>query len=186
MELRETIESINYKLEKEFGQEFNGQPRFRVVFSEDQFEKRFTDFTDEGLELLFPEVRELPKYRQHIHQKYILERYVPIVGETDLTVNMSYEPAWVFQDKDGNYLPPFFDGCKFVIESIYSLMNKKGIHAKYTDPMLDPTEREKKLDNIKNELFGNETDVGDHLTYGTGVVVGDVSTPKLTEKGRRE
>ena len=51
MELRESIESINKKLLEEYGTEFTTSPRFRVVFSEDQYEKRLTDFTDEGFEL---------------------------------------------------------------------------------------------------------------------------------------
>ena len=102
MELREPIEEINKKLLEEFCTEFGNAPRFRVVFSEDQFEKRFTDRTDEGFELIHPEVRLLPKYKQWIREKYILERLIPIVGETDLITKVSYEPAWVFQDKQGN------------------------------------------------------------------------------------
>ena len=120
MELREPIEEINKKLIQEFGYELTGQPRFRVVFSEDQYEKRWTDFTDDGFELLTPEVRLLPKYKQWVRAKYILERLVPVVGETDLVTKVSYEPAWVFQDKHGNYLPPFFEGCKHIIESLLS------------------------------------------------------------------
>src|ERR1035437_5550442 len=105
MELRETIESINKKLKEEYGTEFGNSPRFRVVFSEDQYEKRMTDFTDEGFELITPEVRLLPKYKQWIREKYILERLIPVTGETDLVVKVSYEPAWVFQNKKGDYLP---------------------------------------------------------------------------------
>ena len=169
MELREPIEWINERLVAEFGYEFSNQPRFRVVFSEDQFEKRLTSYTDEGYELLFPEVRLLPQYRQHIHQKYILERLIPIVGETDLTTTISYEPAWVFQDKNGNYLPPFFEGCRFVIEAIYNAMGKVG-HVKYKDPNDSPEEQKLKLKAVEDELFGNETDLTDNLHYGSGVV----------------
>jgi len=169
MELRESIESINYKLEKEFGKHIDGRPNFRVVWSEDQYEKRITNFTDEGLELLVPEVREFPKYKQWIREKYILERLVPIVGETDLVTKISYEPAWTFQDKNGNYLPPFYDGCKYVIESIYASMGKANTHVKYRDTNISKEEREANLLKVEAELFGNETDVGDALNYGSGV-----------------
>jgi len=187
MELREPIDKINYWLVKEFGREFNGQPRWRVVFSDDEFEKRWTQNTDEGFELLFPEVRLLPKYRQHIRQRYILERLVPIIGETDLTEPISYEPAWVFQDRHGNYLPPWFDGCKFVIESIYSAIDKAGNHVKYKDPHATEEERLERIAKMERELFGNETDVGDHLAYGTGVVnefeaETETKTPETPEK----
>jgi len=80
MELRETIESINEKLLEEYGTEFGNASKFRIVFSEDQYEKRWTDRTDDGFELIHPEVRLLPKYKQYIRDKYILERLVP-VGE---------------------------------------------------------------------------------------------------------
>ena len=171
MELRESIESINKKLLEEFGSEFGNAPRFRVVFSEDQYEKRLTNFTDEGFELIQPEVRLLPKYKQWIREKYVLERLVPVTGETDLVVKVSYEPAWVFQDKHGNYLPPFYDGCKFVIESLFQAMGRKDTFVKYTDKNLSVEEREAELKRVQDQLFGNETDVGDHLAYGTGIVV---------------
>src|SRR5574340_856051 len=175
MELREPIEDINRKLVEEFGTEFGNAPRFRVVFSEDMFEKRLTYFTDEGFELIEPEVRELPKYRQWVHQKYILERLVPISGETDLVTKVSYEPAWIFQDKNGNYLPPFFDGCKHVIESIYAAAGKKNTHAKYKDKNVSREERLAEIERVERELFGNETSVGDHLAYGTGVSLAGAS-----------
>ncbi len=137
MELRESIESINEKLLIEFGTEFGDTPRFRVVFSEDQYEKRWTEFTDEGFELLHPEVRLLPKYKQFIREKYILERLVPVVGETDLLTKISYEPAWVFQDKNGNYLPPFFEGCRYVIDSMYQAIGRANTFTKYKDKTVE-------------------------------------------------
>ena len=171
MELRESIESINEKLLINFGSEFGDSPRFRVVFSDDQYEKRCTDRTDEGFELLNPEVRLLPKYKQYIRAKYVLERLIPVIGETDLVTKVSYEPAWVFQDRTGNYLPPFYEGCVHVIESMFSLINRDKSFAKYKDPKIDPELRAKELKRVEDELFGNETEVGDHLAYGTGVTV---------------
>jgi len=176
MELRETIESINEKLLEEFGTEFGNSPRFRVVFSEDQYEKRMTDFTDEGFELLHPEVRLLPKYKQWVREKYILERLVPIAGETDLVTKVSYEPAWVFQDKHGNYLPPFFEGCKHVIESLFQAMGRKDTFTKYKDKNVSEEERRVELKKVEDQLFGNETDLTDDLHYGSAVSVPGNST----------
>lgn len=171
MELREPIEYINEKLIKEYGTEFGNAPRFRVVFSEDQYEKRWTDHTDEGFKLLEPEVRLLPKYKQYIREKYILERLIPIIGDTDLTTKVSYEPAWVFQDKNGNYLPPFFEGCKHVIESMYDAIGRAGTFTKYKDKNISLEEREIELKNVMDGLFGNETDLTDNLHHGSGIVV---------------
>ncbi len=170
MELRESIESINTKLINEFGRELNGKAKFRVVFSEDQYEKRITEFTNEGFKLLQPEVRLLPKYQQWVRAKYVLERFIPVVGETDLLDNMSYEPVWVFQDKNGNYLPPFFDGCALIIEGLYE-RTKKTSFVKYKDESVSKEARLAEIERVERELFGNETDIGDHLAYGSGVIV---------------
>jgi hypothetical protein len=171
MELREQIEDINKKLLEEFGLELDGRPRFRVVFSNDQFEKRMTDCTDEGFELIRPEVHILPKYRQWIKDRYILERLVPIIGETDLIEKMSYEPCWVFRDKLGNYLPPFFDGCRMVIESLFAAMGRKDTFTRYKDKNISREEHLAHLQKVEDELFGNETQLTDDLHYGSGIVV---------------
>jgi hypothetical protein len=173
MELRELIEDINEKLLSEYGTELScgNKPRFRVVFSDDQYEKRWTDYTDDGFELVRPEVRILPKYKQWVRGKYILERLVPVVGETDLLTRISYEPAWVFEDKHKNYLPPFFEGCKYVIESMYQAIGKKDTFTKYKDKNISEEERLIELKRVEDLLFGNETIVGDHLAYKTGVTV---------------
>lgn len=174
MELRESLSYINSRLGEEYGYVYTNHPNFRVVFSDDQFEKRWTQYTDEGFELSAPEVRLLPKYRQWITAKYVLERLIPVVGETDLTTRTSYEPCWVFQTKDGQYLPPFLDGCKLIIDS---LLEKSGSghkgHAKYKDPNTTKEERELELKKVEMQLFGNETELGDHLAYKTGIVVPD-------------
>lgn len=172
MYLIETVESINKQLLTAFGREFNGWPKFRVVWSEDQYEKRWTTHTNEGWPLLHPEVRELPKYKQYIHQKYVLERLVPVTGTTDLTENISYEPAWVFQHKtDGTYLPPRFDACKFVIEAIYSQIDKAGQHRKFIDPETTAEGRHNAINEVVEMLTGDESSVGDAISHGYGITV---------------
>jgi len=171
MELREDIAYINKKLIDEFGYESDGRARFRIVFSEDEYERRLTDFTDEGFQLAVPEVRLFPKYKQWIHQKYILERLVPIPENAELTEKVGYEPAWVFQDKHGNYLPPFFDGCRLVIESMFEAMGRKDMFARYKDKNISKEEHLAHIKKVEEELFGNESAVTDALAYGTGVVV---------------
>lgn len=172
MELRESIESINEKLLENFGTNFGNSPKFRVVFSENIFEKRLTEYTDDGFLLLQPEVRLLPKYKQWIHQKYILEKLQPVEDseDNDLVTKVSYEPLWVFQDKDGNYLPPFYEGCKYIIEIMFENMGRKGsIHPKYRDKNISKEERLAEIEKMEKELFGNETSVTDALAYGWGV-----------------
>lgn len=171
MELRESIESINKRLLDEYGSDISSnKPKFRVVFSDSQYENRIMTHTDKGFELVHPEVCFVPKYKQYISHRYILERLTPVIGETDLLEKISYEPVWTFQDKNSHYLPPWFEGCRFIIENILMNMAVKNYYAKYKDIM----SKEQYLEDIKkmeDELFGNETTVGDHLAYRTGIVV---------------
>lgn len=171
MELPEPIEEINKKLKDEFGigpDELN--PAWRIVFVERGLtEKRWMDVTDEGFQLLNPEVREVPKY-QHIKPgRYVLERQVPVVGETDITTKTSYEPAWTFEDRHGNYLPPIWQYVKFLIDNIYSQGDTKTAFAKYTDPTASTEARYQQVLDMEKYLFGDETPVADALHYGDGI-----------------
>lgn len=172
----ENLDRINDQLINLFGTDtVTGRAMWRIVWSEDQFEKRLMDVTDEGLSLLTPEVREVPKYRQWIREKYVLERLVlvPEVSQKELAgVKLSYEPIFPFEDKNGNALPPNIDAAKFVIDTVYAAMGKTSLK-KYTDPEADPETKRKRVDKLVEEIFGNETDVTDHLSRQTGVVISD-------------
>jgi hypothetical protein len=172
MELREPIEEINRRLLETYGSQYGDAPRFRVVWSEDQLEKRITEYTDQGFHLLHPEVRELPKYKQWVRAKYILEHIIPVPeGETDLIAKVSYEPLWAFMDKKGNYLPPFYDGCVHIIDSMLANMGRKDTFVKYKDPNVTPEARLAELKRVEDELFGNETNMTDDLHSGAGITV---------------
>ena len=175
MELLEPIESINKQLVDHFSVAWNGQPIYRVVWSEDQLEKRLTNYTDSGMMLIVPEIRELPKYRQWLQNKYILERLtiVPEINENEMIDKISYEPIFVFERADGSPLPPKFEACKFVIDSLLAAMGRSSMFPKYIDPMIGDTEEKiaARIKSLKESLFGNETDVTDSLAYHEGIVV---------------
>lgn len=172
MFLPETLDYINKKLERHFGVDISGKPYFRVVFSEDQFEKRlgdYEDFDENGNFLRrVREVREAPKYRQWIREKYVLEglTVVPLQNMEELpTQVLSYEPLWVFEDRIGNPLPPLYRACEFILHRVRSQMENKGI-GKYKEEQIPDQER---LEKLEEELFGNETPVGDALAHKFGV-----------------
>jgi hypothetical protein len=162
MELTERIESINRQLRSMFGIDTETRESiFRVVWSEDQFEKRLSNYTASGIQLLTPLVCEMPKYRQWVQEKYVLERLV-VVPETSsdelLDAKKSYEPLWVFRDNKGNYLPPKLEVCKLVIDTLYAALGKKSM-AKYVDEEAkNPIEKSKeRIDKLEEELFGDES-----------------------------
>ncbi len=169
MELRESVESINERLIEHYSRDIgDGRPNYRIVFSDDLMEKRKVTHDAHGNELIFAEVRLVPKYRQWKPHRYILERLVPVIGETDLLEKMSYEPLWTFEDKRGKYLPPWFEACRHIIENILMNIASKNYYTKYKDTM-SKDEYIAKIQKMEDELFGNETDIGDALAYKSGV-----------------
>lgn len=170
MELTEPIQSINQQLIDLFGIDtISGLPIWRIVFSEDQFEKRLMSYTDSGLQLIHPEVRLVPKYRQWIQERYVLEQLIiiPEINTDELpSTKSTYEPIYIFETQLGEALPPKVQVAKFVIDSIYAAIGKSSL-AKYIDDSIV----EEDVKKLQNELFGNETEVGDALAYGQGVVV---------------
>lgn len=175
MNLPETLEYINYHLKKEYGMQFDDRQTWRVVFAADQIEKRMMDTTEEGLDLLYPEVREVKKYQHIKPDRYVLERLVPVMGETDVVGKLSYEPVWTWQDRHGNYLPPYWDACKFLIDGILELQEPKS-HAKYKDPSFDPEYRSKQIADMEYKLFGDESPLGDALSHGEGISYAGMKT----------
>lgn len=134
---------------------------FRVVWSNDQFEMRRTDTTKEGLLLPVPVVTELPKYKQWIQDRYVLERLVivPEINQDEIpTSKLSYEPLWVFSGKNGQYVPPTMWACKFIVDTLYAALGKHSL-VKYVDEEAKhPIEsREERIKKLQEELFGDES-----------------------------
>ena len=173
----EPVEVLNKRLIEYFSIAWNGWPIWRIVFSDNQFEKRQTFFTDSGLQLLEPEVRLLPKYRQWIQHKWVLERLtiVPEIHRDELPNQISYEPIYVFEDGQGNPLPPKWEATKFVIDSLLAVAGQESMGPKYIDPESTPeTAMEMQTQRIKvieEGLFGNETAVGDALAHKQAIIV---------------
>jgi hypothetical protein len=184
MELAETIDSINRQLEDLFGVDtITGQAIWRVAWSEDQFEHRrgiYTDYSPGGLYIrTVNEVRYVPKYRQWIKEKYVLERLV-VIPEASVSelpgIKVSYEPIYPFETATGEYLPPTIGAAKFAVDLVYAAQGR-GSLAKYKDPLAGmSTEdfvamRKAEIDTLQKELFGNETDAGDAMAHGEAIIV---------------
>jgi hypothetical protein len=173
--MRETLEVINQRLKDYYGSTEN-QPNWRVVFSNDQFENRYGDYEDrtpEGFLIRrYSGFRLVPKYRQWIKDKWVLEMLVEVPPNTqELATKLSYEPAYAFPFRDGRPLLPIWDAVKYLIDGINS---KVGItHPRYKDPDSNPKEalenQRVRLQEIEADLFGNETSTTDALAYKQGV-----------------
>lgn len=173
--------TINELLMTHFGRDtVTGQAMWRVSWSEDQYEKRlgtYEDFSPNGIFLReVTEVREVPKYSQWIIRKYVLEQLVgiPVQNRKELpNSNMSYEPMFPFEDRNGDYLPPSFEAAKFIIDSIYAAMGKESMYKKYSDPDADGNNgqeaKRQRVEKLTEELFGDESGLGGAVVHGEGV-----------------
>lgn len=165
---------LNKKLIDYYGRTENFA-NFRVVWSEDQLEKRLCTHTNEGWSLLQPEMREVPKYKQWIQNKYILEGLtaVPDFQSKELATKLSYEPIWVFE-KDNEAVYPSWGAVRFVLDNLKAKATGTS-YVRYKDPAEDPEkfayEQKKEIDSLHEEMFGNETQTADALAYKEGIVV---------------
>jgi len=183
MELAETINSINQQLVDLFGIDtISGLPIWRIVWSEEQFENRYgtyDDITPGGLYLrTVTEVRLVPKYRQWIQKKYVLERLVviPEINSDELPdTKISFEPLWTFEDKDGNYLPPKLEAAKFIIDTVYAAQYSNHNLARYKDPENSQEAsiemKRERVDILVEELFGDQSSFANTTVSGETIIV---------------
>jgi hypothetical protein len=152
-----------------------GMPIFRIVWSDDQLEKRKLNVTETGIQLLTPIVKEVPKYGQWINHRYVLERLVivPEINKEELMdKKLSYEPLWVFQNGSEEAVAPTLWGCKFIIDAVYAATGKKSLR-KYVDEEAQKSEelREARINKLQEELFGDESGLMGTTVTGETVIV---------------
>jgi hypothetical protein len=179
----ESISTINDRLKEYFGSSDDDQPIFRIVWADEQTEKRRVWFTDSGIELVHSEVREVKKY-PYIQHCYVLERLVVVPDENlyELpTMKMSYEPIWTYRDMHNQPVRPIWVATKFVVDTLYAALGKRSL-AKYVDSEKNttPEGREQRITELQGELFGNDTEAMDAVHYKEGIVV-----PSNYEKGSK-
>jgi len=195
---KESLARFNEKLMNDFGYfGASDKPRFRLVWSEDQIDKRLTHYTKDGFQLNSPIVVEVKKYAQWIHEKYLIEMLCEIPsGHEELTINkLSYENIWTFEDKYGHPLEPRYDFAKFMIENLLEVMTTgKTIGAKYK--VTNEEERQQRIveiDKLEEMLYGNESKITDALMKDSAVGYGTRRrsdnfdpTQKITEATQKE
>lgn len=181
-ELPEDVKIINRLLIDNFGMDsVSGQAMWRVSWSNDQYEKRATNFTPEGFELLSPAVYEMPKY-QWVKDRWILERLclVPDIHVGELpTQRVSYECMYPFQNAyTGDALPPKYEACVFVINTVYAAMGKKSMRKYVDEEENHPVEvKEERIKKLTEELFGDESSLLGRTI--TGEAVAYTGKPKI-------
>jgi hypothetical protein len=107
------------------GKSITGEYIYRLIWSDSILEHRkgtFNEFTESGLFIrTFTGVKLLPKYN-YIKDRWILEKWAPGSitrnNETPDAYNGDYLPVYVFEDGDGNYLPPTRKVLEFILSAL--------------------------------------------------------------------
>src|SRR5437762_6234282 len=162
MQKNSTVDFIN-KVIRNYGLNEYNEPIFRVVFSEDQIEKRkgtFNEYYGNLFVRTVKEIREVQKY-PWIRSKWIIERWASggLSYHPDLETDKNgvYVCVYVFQDFNGNYLPPLLKIAEIVIKHL--LNPPKRIEAINRD-----IEEEKKSEeNEINQIMDNLTIESDEV-----------------------
>lgn len=163
---------INKQLEGA-GKFEDGRALFRVVWSETQIEKRrgtFSKYSESGIWLCEEEnvVKEVKKYN-YLDDRWILEILTPRHGNEELVTKTSYEPIFVFQDKDGGFLPPNLRVCEIIINRLRNRLSVT--QAKIADEDAERKREEKEIEEFEAYLEdAGSTVIGSHLSTRSGVV----------------
>lgn len=174
----EEAKVVSKLLSENFPKTFDGRPLFRLVWSEDMTEVRKGAFSDYYGDIFLREVTEVRKVKKYdfIKDRYILERLY--IGKADPTGELvqaesgSYEPVFVFQRPNGDYLKPIWRAVE--------LLCKCSLDPEYLKRKMSPSdivdaERDKEQKQILDmmdylEDIGHSY-IGSALATGSGIVV---------------
>lgn len=141
------VEIINEQLKK-FGHGSLNEPLYRIVWSDGEIELRRGTFRDYAGNLFIREVTETrwTKKYNYISERWIMERLIPpeVCYNPELPGSQfgSYEPIYVFQDKNGKFLPLNARVAEFLV----NLAEKR---TKLTEQELINEELEKEDEEVK-------------------------------------
>ena len=183
MSLDPIVKNINSELVREFGY-FLDKPKFRVVWTGDQIEKRLALFGNSET----PELKEVPKYPYVKPSWWMLERAVEFQDESVKDGN-NYEPLYLFRhfnDKGeyGEFLPPRLDMA--VLACKMSLVKKPTRNAAMDKSDFDIKEAKAEKD-IFEKIKDASSDMSHLFHWKEAVIMDGKSTelpvsPNLKEK----
>ena len=168
-------DDINKRLLEYYGRDVVwNRPIYRVVWSSSQRETRFAEYEDWYNQVIFlrkvKEWRETLKYPQN-PDRWVLERIFPNPRQDELLGEFSYEPLFVFQDKNGNYLPPVWNAINLILYTLHTQNAKK---AKSNEEMELSKEKEaarREEEEILDSLIQSDYELASKVHDGEGIFV---------------
>lgn len=161
-----SIENTNKRLKQLYGSDYRGRVKFRLVWSEDIFEKvegEHTIFDDSGKYLRTEKgIREVPKYEyMGLKDRHVLENVTTVPNKTD-----DYEPLFTFQDKHGNALEPVWKVMEIIIDS---WLNRHD--AKYKPKITQEMLRDASVQDFMMKMSEESSDFGYKVRDGSAILL---------------
>lgn len=168
-----TLEQMNDKLKELYGSQLNGQANFRLVWSEDQYEKRLSTFSDYYGHIFLRSVREVRYCKKYswIDRRFILEKLVPNITPEELPCDgpLTYCPIFVFENVQGIALTPNWRATNLLVQHLlYGKRSKLSLAtmAEQYDAELE-ADKQFMLEYLNNEFPA----VAAQLVHGEGISV---------------
>jgi len=162
----EKLEEVNRRLLENYGRGVAELPLYRIVWSTNQTERRYGTFIKEtpaGIYLGNETCeREVPKY-PWAPDYWILEWVQPNVGNPELRAAISYEPLWIFKDKNNNPLPYDWEIIEILVKAHQTRVAPKN------QAMIDGEEAERKRkesEEYYDQLRGEASPFAGKLNVG--------------------
>jgi hypothetical protein len=151
----ETINKINQRLKDNYGADLDGNPHYRVVWSDTQLEIRrgYFPIGNTGLINAEKETKEVKKY-PFIKSRWVLEKkcYLPAIGELPVSEmrGYSYEAIFTFESAQGQFLLPVWRAVEILVRA--SIDGPEQVFTSHTEDAEKQKEMEKDIQYFENVL----------------------------------
>jgi len=175
--MSESVEEINKLLIDNYGMDISvNLPKFRIVWTTSQFEKRFEKYqvyTPGGIFLREEQgVFEVPKYANDMKDKWVLEKLMSTNGNPYLqqVAKFSFEPIWLFGAGNSSRQPIWRAVQLLVRNNLYGDPNR--IIKSLSDLEREEREVEEKEKVKMKEMISDDTSgLGWALKHGSAVSI---------------
>jgi hypothetical protein len=170
------VEKINKHLIENYGRTDKNEARFRLVWSEELFEVRKGPFNIYYGSIFVRTINSPQQVRKYnyIRERWILEVSVPSQKQPlEVLHSDGYEPIYVFESADGQYLPPRLQVIKILMFNIMhpdsSFLERKDFYEKQDQKAL-----RKEVEYFKDVMEDNSPYMAGMLKCGEAIVVPNV------------
>lgn len=139
------------------GLSLTGKPKYRIVWSDDEFETRIGTYDEYSGNIFLRTVKGakmVPKY-PYVRHRWILEKYFsPDVAYTECLPDSSqglYEPLFVFQDKYGNPLPVVLKYVEIIVKFDQTYSRSTG-QKSYEDSALNDLKETREFNELLDSI----------------------------------